>query len=226
MEGNIIPGNTFDFAYIHGKAIMAAGYSFCSVSDEVFNRPDFDISQFKVTDLIFGEEKTTASVYDSSRLDFQIYTPEFIRKIKAITEAGVSLFISGSYVGTDLRISADTSALAFAADYLHFRPMTGHAVKKGTAYPTDIVTPMFSGPVEFNTQQTGNVYGAEAPDAIVPADKSSVTAFRYTENNTSAGVIYRGKNRTLVMGFPFETVISEPERNRMMDQILRFLFTK
>lgn len=226
MEGKIIPGNTFDFACIHGKAIMAAGYSFCSVSDEVFSRPDFDFSPYKVADLIFGEEKTTATVYDSSKFDFQIYTPEFTSKIKAVTEAGISVFMSGSYVGTDLRISADTSVMAFAAEYLHFRPMTGHAVKNGILRPTDIVAPMFSGQVEFNTLQTGEVYGAEAPDAIVPADKSSVTAFRYTENNTSAGVIYRGKNRTLVMGFPFETVISESERNSLMDQILKFLLTK
>lgn len=226
MEGKIIPGNTFDFACIHGKAIMAAGYSFSSVSDEVFSRPDFDITPYKVADLIFGEEKTTAAVNDSSKFDFQIYTPEFTSKIKAITEAGISLFMSGSYVGTDLRNSADTSAMAFAADYLHFRPMSGHAVKNGILRPTDIVAPLFSGQVEFNTLQTGEVYGAEAPDAIVPADKSSVTAFRYTENNTSAGVIYRGKNRTLVMGFPFETVISESERNSLMDQILKFLLTK
>ncbi len=226
MEGKIIPGNTFDFASVHGKAIMAAGYSFCSVSDEVFSRPDFDISPYQVADLIFGEEKTTAAAYDSTKLDFQIYTPEFTRKIKAITEAGISIFMSGSYVGTDLRISADTSVMAFAADYLHFRAMTGHAVKKGAVSPTDIAAPLFSGPVEFNTEQTGEVYGAEATDAIVPADKSSVTAFRYTENNTSAGVIHRGKNRTLVLGFPFETVKSETDRNRLMKQTLEFLIRK
>ena len=226
MEGNIIPGNTFDFVIIHGKAIMAAGYSFCSVSDEVFTRSDFNISPFKVADLIFGEEKTTSAFYDTTKKDFQIYTPLFMNKIREITDSGTSILMSGSYVGTDLRITGDTAVTAFAADYLHFKPMTGHAVKTGRIYPADIVAPWFSGPVEFNTRQTGEVYGAEAPDAIIPSDKSSVTAFRYSENNTSAGVIHRGKYRTLVLGFPFETVITETDRNRMMNQIMEYLITK
>ena len=35
-QGKSIPGNNFDYPYIHGKAIMAAGHSFYSVSDEYF----------------------------------------------------------------------------------------------------------------------------------------------------------------------------------------------
>ncbi len=42
MAGKIIPGNTFDYPYIHGKAIMAAGHSFYSVSDEYFCSDDFN----------------------------------------------------------------------------------------------------------------------------------------------------------------------------------------
>ncbi|MCJ7821449.1 MAG: xanthan lyase, partial [Bacteroidales bacterium] len=223
MEGKIIPGNTFDFPLIHGNAIMAAGSSFYSVSDEVFVKNDFNASFFSVVDLIMGEEKTTADLYDKTKYDFTIYTPDFMNRIKEITSSGASVFMSGSYVGTDLWFSRDSSALRFAADYLHFKPMTGHAVKEGKVYPTDIATPWFSGATEFNTAQTGEVYGAEAPDAIVPADKYSITAFRYTENNTSAGVLHNGKNRTLVLGFPFETIKSETDRNRLMKQALEFL---
>ena len=36
-EGKIIPGNSFDFCYIHGEAILASGYSFVSISDEAFS---------------------------------------------------------------------------------------------------------------------------------------------------------------------------------------------
>jgi len=226
MEGKIIPGNTFDFPLIHGNAIMAAGSSFYSVSDEVFVQNDFNASSFSVVDLIMGEEKTTADLYDKTKHDFTIYTPDFMNKIKEITSSGASVFMSGSYVGTDLWFSGDSSAMRFAADYLHFKPMTGHAVKEGKVYPADIATPWFNGATEFNTAQTGEVYGAEAPDAIVPADKYSITAFRYTENNTSAGVLHNGKNRTLVLGFPFETIKSETDRNRIMKQALEFLLAK
>ena len=36
METMPVTGNTFSFPYIHGKALRDAGYSFVSVSDEVF----------------------------------------------------------------------------------------------------------------------------------------------------------------------------------------------
>ncbi len=78
-EGRIIAGNTFDYPFIHGKSIMAAGRSFISVSDEVFTDDGFDFAPYCAADLIFGEEKTTLSVSDSSRKDFRIYTPEFIQ---------------------------------------------------------------------------------------------------------------------------------------------------
>ena len=67
MEGEIIAGNTFDYPYIHGKSIMAAGRSFISVSDEVFEDEGFDFAPYCAADLIFGEEKTTLSAAYSSR---------------------------------------------------------------------------------------------------------------------------------------------------------------
>ena len=71
-----------------------------------------------------------------------------------------------------------------------------------------------------------DIYAAEAPDAIEPADKGSITAFRYSENNTSAAVIYRGVPGTVVLGFPFETIISSDERDAFMRQVLNFLTKK
>ncbi|HNX66140.1 MAG TPA: hypothetical protein PKH02_04615, partial [Bacteroidales bacterium] len=77
-----------------------------------------------------------------------------------------------------------------------------------------------------NTENRGEIYAAEAPDAIEPADKQSVSAFRYSENNTSAGVMYNGNYKTLVVGFPFETIVSEESRNELMKQIIDFFKTK
>ena len=224
IEGTVIPGNTFDYPLIHGKAIMAAGRSFCSVSDEIFCSDSFDMSQYKIVDLIFGEEKTTASTHDTAKLDYSIYTPGLIKKLSEADASGVSVLMSGSYLGTDLQVQNDTVLLKDVKEYLHFKPRTGHAVRNGGFYSTDIASPFFKCKTEFNTSiKRGDIYAAESPDAIEPADKSALTAFRYSENNTSAGVIHSGKNRTVVLGFPFETIIDEPERNALMKQILKFL---
>jgi len=66
------------------------------------------------------------------------------------------------------------------------------------------------------------MYSVEAPDAIEPFGKGAVCSFRYGENNSSAGVLYRGKYRTIILGFPFETIINEQQRNFLMKQILNF----
>ena len=111
-EGKIIPGNTFDFAAIHGSSIMAAGRSFISVSDEVFNSQDFDLRPYAAVDLLFGEEKTTPSACDPEKREFQIYTPDFIRSLERLTEASIPIFMSGAYIGTDLMIAADSAVTA------------------------------------------------------------------------------------------------------------------
>ncbi|MDZ7634567.1 MAG: hypothetical protein U5L72_09090 [Bacteroidales bacterium] len=79
-EGRIVAGNTFDFPYVHGVSVMAAGKSFISVSDEVFNNEDFDLGPWCMVDLVFGEEKTTPSVHDPDQKDFQSEHPAIHQK--------------------------------------------------------------------------------------------------------------------------------------------------
>ena len=222
-EGRVIPGNSFDFPYIHGLSVMAAGKSFVSVSDEVFNREDFDLRPWCAVDLLFGEEKATESAYEPGKEDFQIYTPEFLRSLVRLKESSLPVFMSGAYPGTDLVMLADTAAAARVMKTLHFKPRTDHAVRTGKLYATDIAGPDFTGSFSFNTGLSDDIYAAEAPDAIEPADRLSYTAFRYSENNTSAAVMHRGEVRSFVMGFPFETIISREERDKLMKQVLNFL---
>ena len=70
-------------------------------------------------------------------------------------------------------------------------------------------------------------YVVESPDAIVPADPAAYTCFRYTENNLPAGVVFGGNDtdkwRTVVLGFPFESIKGEAQRNTMMQQVLDYL---
>jgi len=225
-EGKVIPGNTFDFTYIHGESIMAAGSSFISVCDEVFTGEDFNMEPWCAVDLLFGEEKTTTSVYDTAKKEFRIYTPELLNSLDRLRKASVPVFMSGSYTGTDLMMMADTSAVVRIKENLHFVPRTGHAVRRGDLYATDIAAPTFRGTYVFNTGEINEIYAAEAPDAIEPADKQSITAFRYSENNTSAAVMHYGDVRSFVMGFPFETIASREERDALMKQILEFLQKK
>ena len=224
--GKIIPGNSFDFPRIHGKAIMSAGLSFFSISDEYFISSSMENTDYEVIDLILGEEKSTQFFNDTSRFDFRIYTPEFMKKIEQVTEAGTALFMSGAYVGSDLLTTDDSTAIKFAEKTLHFLPRTGHAVRGGNVYATDYAKPSFTGKFSFNTGYSPSIYTVEAPDAIEPAGKGALCSFRYAENNASAGVAFDGTNKIVILGFPFETIIDEKHRGQLMDQIMRFLRNK
>ncbi len=218
-EGKIIKGNSFDNVYLHGQSILNAGYSFVSVSDEAFNQSAYDASAYKAIDIILGEEKTTVS-YKNNTVRYKIYTPEFMAKLTSLTKNYQNVFISGAYVGSDIHLTNDTVAAQFAADILGFKWRTNHAVKSGNVYASSF----FSDELTFNTEYHPDFYTVEAPDAIEPVGENAVTAFRYKENNSSAGTLYEGEYKTVVLGFPFETIISEQERDSLMKEILDFFY--
>jgi hypothetical protein len=223
MEGKMIPGNSFDFPCIHGESIMKCGYSFVSVSKKAFCNPALNTSNYQAIDVILGEEKSTPLHNDTSKYIFTIYTPEFRDKLKSIADQGGNIFMSGAYVGTDLIVSHDLQAAKFTENVLHFTWRTGHAVKEGNVYSTDIASHWFRGGCNFNTGYRRDSYTVESPDAIEPSGKGAISAFRYTENNTSAGVIYQGNYKSVVLGFPFETIIDQPQRDNLMNQVLNYL---
>ena len=64
-----------------------------------------------------------------------------------------------------------------------------------------------------------------APDCIVPVD-SAFPVFTYAPGNQSAGIAYKGNYRTFVLGFPFESILSEADRAIVMAGILGFFTQK
>ncbi len=226
FEGKIIPGNTFDFTYIHGEAIMAAGKSFVSMSDEAFEDESFDPKLYCFVDMIFGEEKSTPVFISQAggiiNYDFKIFTPKTRVKLKQIADQGGNIFISGAYIGSDHILTGDTVTRNFAEDVLHFKWRTNHAVLGGEVYSTDYSKTYFNGEWSFNTGYHPKVYTVEAPDAIEPSGRGAISSFRYRENNSSAGIFFKGSYKTVILGFPFEAI---PDRNQgldLMKQIIGF----
>ncbi|WP_439181762.1 golvesin C-terminal-like domain-containing protein [Carboxylicivirga taeanensis] len=224
-ETKKIKGNTFDNVIVHGQAILKAGYSFVSVSDEVFESEIYDALAYQAVDIILGEEKTTSSA-NGETVKYQIYTPALMAKVKELTSRGQHLFMSGAYVGSDIHLTKDTVAKDFAADVLRFKWRTNHAARNGSVYCTDYADAFLKGQLVFNTALQDAYYAVEAPDAIEPIGINAITAMRYKENNASAATLYNGQYKTVILGFPFETIMGEAERERLMKQILEFFYNK
>ena len=224
METQIIPGNTFDYPYIHGKAIQAIGKSFVSASDEAIEDGDVNLSDYTSVDLILGEEKKTTWPKNNKIIDFKTFPNSLQRRISSFCKTGGNLFITGAYVGTDIfQIPPiDSTDIKFARETLKYFHRTNYAAKNGDVYVNDPDFKSVLSDFHFNTAYNPNIYTVEAPDAIEPADSLAHTIFRYTENNMSAAVAYDGAYKIIIFGFPFETISNEESRNRIMRAVFKF----
>jgi hypothetical protein len=223
MEGKIIPGNTFDYPYIYGMSLREAGYSFVSVSREAFERNTPDPESHPAVIVVFGEQRGVPSWKDPSEIHFRVLSAGMINALRSFADSGAGIMISGSYVGTDMIGNADTSAITFARDYLGFTWRTNHASNTGDIIATSQTPGLFPASLRFNASYHPEIYRVVAPDAIEAAGADAFTIYRYSSNGTSAGVLKNGRNRSVVLGFPFETVLYKTQRTALLGRIMEFL---
>lgn len=226
-ENKVIAGNTFDYPAVHGAAILKAGYSFISCSDESVENKTMNLNDYKYVDLILGKECQTKMGHGGIRpLEFKTFSQPMQEAITAYCRQGGNIFISGAYVGTDLwdnRLApAQDVDKKFATEVLKYKWRVGQAATEGKVKCVASPFPALSGNYMYHNELNADSYVVESPDAIEPATKDAYTIMRYSENNLSAGVAYQGDYKTCVLGFPFEALRTASERETLMNAILTF----
>ena len=118
--------------------------------------------------------------------------------------------------------AADEADKKFATEILKYKWRAGQAAVTGKVKSVASPFPALSGDYTYHNELNAESYVVESPDAIESADKDAYTVMRYPENNLSAGVAYEGAYKTLVLGFPFEAIRTEAEREALMNAVLAF----
>lgn len=232
-ETQVIAGNTFDYPAVHGAAILKAGYSFVSCSNEsLFSTEQeevtpVDMGEYKYVDLILGKQCQTKMGRGGVKpLEFKTFSKPMQDAIAAYCNQGGNILISGAYVGTDLwdnRLApAQDEDKKFATEVLKYKWRVGQAATMGKVKSVTSPFSTFSGNYAYYNELNPDSYVVESPDAIEPATKEAYTIMRYSENNLSAGVAYQGRYKTCVLGFPFESLRTAIEREQLMNDILTF----
>lgn len=201
LEGKLIAGNTFDYPFIHGKAIQATGrYSFVSCSDETIKSGSTDLTAYNVVDFLYGADRKGIS-------------PEIREALTRYCNQGGNLLISGAYLSDGK--SKDAEGKAFCQNVLKY-------ADQGLTAPLSCEE--VSGlNVRFRLPRRANETTYVVPQSgyLYPTG-GSFSTFVYTSGNYGAGIAYRGNYRTFVLGFPFESIPEEGERNHVMKAILGF----
>lgn len=237
-SGRPSTGNSFDYVHVHGKAIFAAGYPFCSTSSETFSEyVDISPSEFIATDIICGEQVTTVSGRNGQPDRHMVFPENLQSAIRRYTSDGGNVMISGSHIGTDIwdamypvRIDSSfrASSIEFAEDVLGFTWVRGHASKNcSVQFLPQRDTLGFNagdGTFSVNTEYAKPVYRVVSPDGIAPSSDSGRIISEYTDSRIPSGISYTSPSgyRTACFGFPVEALASEEEIFRIISSTLKF----
>lgn len=211
LEGMKIAGNTFDYSFIHGKAIQAAGkYSFVSCSDEAVENGIVTLEEYPIVDYILGLEKESPT----DRAYYKTFSSAIQRMIASYCQSGGHLFVSGAYVGSDMNgTQGNREFTEKVLKYGYQGSLTDKGSGQINGLGRSITIPRLPNEVS---------YAVTTPDCIVPL-APAFSVFTYASGNQSAGIAYKGADyRTFILGFPFESIQSERDRASIMAGILGF----
>ncbi|MGM9803544.1 MAG: xanthan lyase [Muribaculaceae bacterium] len=229
-ETKVIAGNTFDYPCVHGASIMQAGYSFVSSSESAVEN-GLSLDGYFAVDLILGKQKEIKIGRGAVPNRYKIYSEALMKAIEGYTAGGGNVMVTGSYVASDVwdGITSGKREQAFARDVLGYEWRVGHAAIEGNAYA--VASPfkqLLPGETyAFSCTKNEQIYCVESPDGVIPGNSNAGTIMRYSENNIPAGIAANmGAYRTVVIGFPFETIGSSNSRHSMMQQVMNFFAGK
>lgn len=226
-ETTVIAGNTFDYPAIHGASILKAGYSFVSSSALAVDKGELQLVGYDAVDLIAGKQKETQVGRGAVPSKYKIFTPGLISALTSFAHRGGNILLSGAYVGTDIwdNGKVDQNAVSFAKEVLGYEFLTDQASGQGKVYTVQSRHKAIADGHQwtFASKLNTEVYAAESPDGIKASDSRGATIARYSENNIPAGVaVNAGSYRTVVLGFPIETVTDASQRDEIIGSALNF----
>jgi hypothetical protein len=222
-ESTGIAGNTFDYPFVHGQAFAEAGYSFVSCSAGSVENRSVKLSDYGVTDWILGKQREWTVARGAKPSQFKTFSAAQQQIVSDYCKGGGSVIVSGAFVGSDFwdNPHATASDREWAQNTLKYKWRNSNGAVSGrvkaVASPFSSIVGNYQTYNELNSES----YVVENPDAIEPATKDGFTVFRYSENNLSAGVFYKGDTyNTCILGFPIESVKGQENRNRLLKSIL------
>lgn len=229
-----VAGNTFDYPAQHGRSIAKAEYPYVSTSVAGFIKHHKQYNQ-PIIDVILGKQKEIQPGHSIENTKFKAFTPEFQHALQSHIKRGGNLLISGEFIASDIYanpFSCDSTMLAdsnFAKDVLGIIHESSFASTSGNIE----IKPHWTNEnqaidTQYSSKPNEQIYAAGSCDAIAPAiDAQSEILISYKENGFPAAVATRrGEQGIIALGFPFEAIFNESERDKLMLSFINYLTPK
>lgn len=213
IEGSIIAGNTFDYTFVHGKAIQAAGgLSFVSSSDEAVESGMQQLKNYDIVDYICGLEKEDNSYPGKS---YKTFSPVMQQKITEFCSLGRGVMVSGSFIASDMQTQDERE---FTSYILHY------GLERNKRNDVNEFVIGLDNNISIQVEADKEIYQSLYSDRILPVGEGFIPMI-YSDNG-GAAVAYKGSYRTFSMSFPFEIIKSAEKRSQIMASIMNFLLEK
>lgn len=213
IEGSIIAGNTFDYTFVHGKAIQAAGgLSFVSSSDEAVESGMQQLKNYDIVDYICGLEKEDNSYPGKS---YKTFSPVMRQKITEFCSLGRGIMVSGSFIASDMQTQDERE---FTSYILHY------GLERNKRNDVNEFVIGLDNNISIQVEADKEIYQSLYSDRILPVGEGFIPMI-YSDNG-GAAVAYKGSYRTFSMSFPFEIIKSAEKRSQIMASIMNFLLEK
>ncbi|HNZ04421.1 MAG TPA: N-acetylmuramoyl-L-alanine amidase [Myxococcota bacterium] len=195
--------NHRDYSFEHGQGLLDAGFGFDGASDEAVVDGDVSLAGYGMVDWILGRESTEAETFNASAQSV----------VSAYLDGGGCVVASGTEVAWDLGARGGSQdiafmAAAFGAEYVSDDAGT-RSVSPEDGGPFETVAPF-----SFDGLAAG-VYDPRYPDELTPVG-GAVAALRYSTGGVAAVAFERSAGRSILAGFPFETISDSYARSDVM----------
>ena len=201
----VIQGNTFNYPYIHGKALRDNGFSFSSCSKRALAdglTPKVPLENFEVVDLILGEQ-CDASLFELYPTELQQVLFNYVQKKKT------KLIITGAYVASSKKSEV------FTQKGLRYTLKSDSATQNGV-----ISSPDEREFYQLQMLPNNKQYFVQNVQSLAGVDKKTKVILHYADTELPAAIRVGKRANIIVAGFPFECIITDEQRMLLMKKML------
>ncbi|MFQ5706453.1 MAG: FlgD immunoglobulin-like domain containing protein [bacterium] len=207
------------FAFTHGRAIVANGFSFDTAANEAIVGGAVDLNDYRAVFWLLGDESTDEETFSSAEQSL----------VMSYLENGGMLFVSGSEIAWDLdQDNASSGSTPADEQFLHTYLKADYAADDSEILSaTGVDGTIFEG---VNLDYGVTPYPEDFPDVINPFGENVTINLKYSAVK-NAGIQYAGTfgngttpGKLVYLAFPFETITGEETRNEVLARVLGFFF--